>query len=55
MKGLLILLIIICVVFPPLASIIISRLMAFVPLLDALMPCLIVIAGIYLVITNAFR
>ena len=55
MKGLLILLIIICIIFPPLGSIIINRLMAFVPLLEELMPCLIVIGGIYLTIKSVSK
>ena len=55
MKGLLILLVIVCMLFPPLGSVIIGRLMAFVPLLEALMPCLIIIAGIYLCIMSVFK
>ena len=44
-----------CIVFPGFRIPIINGLIGFLPLIEALMPCLIVISGIYLIVKSVMR
>lgn len=52
---LLIILVGLCIAFPGLRTLIINGLIGFLPLIEALMPCLIVISGIYLIVKSAMK
>ena len=52
---LLIALIILCIVFPGLGTLFSNGVLAFVPLLEAFMPCLIIIVGLYLIVKSVLR
>lgn len=49
------LLLILAILFPKFGVFLIQRLTAFVPLLNALMPCVIIVAGIYLLIKSVLK
>ena len=51
----LIILVGLCIAFPGLRILIINGLIGFLPLIEALMPCLIVISGIYLIVKSVMR
>lgn len=49
------LLLFLAILFPKFGVFLIQRLTAFLPLLNALMPCVIVLAGIYLLVKSVLK
>lgn len=49
------LLLLLAILFPKFGMFLIQRLTAFLPLLNALMPCVIIVAGIYLLIKSVLK
>ncbi len=52
---LLLILFVVCCVFPSIGTMLGNGLMSLAPVAEAFLPCLIVIAGLYLLIKSVFR
>ena len=52
---LLIILLVICVIFPGLKMIISNGLIGLLPVVEAFMPCLIIIAGLYILVKRVLK